>query len=528
MLSTKHYLFLGIIIIFCTFSPLSAEAQGVHISVASPSKSPSPRADATLTLKLWEDGASTATKGNNELTASLSVSVVNNGQTEVDTTNGGIEAYLLLTSDVRGYVENAGYYFESNDSIHTRSLDDLLLTQGWSRFDVSEVAMGGAENISQDETHYYMERGLFLSGYVKTFLGKPVISAPVTIIGSNGIARQVTTDETGHFLEEDIWYDMGTRFVVQAINTKGRSNIELHLDEPEFKTLSPFTPLSLFTTEGDRDFYAKHGKSYIFADNGERITTIGVVKVGAMSTEGQKKQFFEDFFREDQTNMFLYGFTDVENFGNGPNEMSPSFYNRLEWAIRTGSKLNAFENDLEIDPIEYYDGENIESIPFMSDEMKERWRSIQDAERKMNGTASKYLTYRNNTSSRFLGTRVILHPIGRSFYDRIRIVPIFDETNSVVQTEISWNMQTVVPFSPQREGVEFYKPSYDVPTELLKEPVDEKITRYWNPVVQLSSGETFSVTFPTADGAGNHSYTLTVEGLTSDGTPIHKTYRYEL
>ncbi len=518
-ISLRHIAFAGLVVANCTVVSFPSEAQGVHVSVASPSKSPSPRADATLTLKLQEDESATVTQDNTDLTASLSVSVVNNGQTEVDTTNGGIEAYLLLTSDIRGYVENAGYYFESNDSIHARSLDDLLLTQGWSRFDVSEVAMGGAENISQDETHYYMERGLFLSGYVKTFLGKPVISAPVTIIGSNGIARQVTTDETGHFLEEDIWYDMGTRFVVQAINTKGRSNIELHLDEPEFKTLSPFTPLSLFTTESDRDFYAKHGKSYIFADNGERITTIGVVKVGAMSTEGQKKQFFEDFIVEDVRNSFLLGFTGVRNFGNGPDGSNPRFYTELEWAIRNHKKMYAFG-------IEYFDGEHIESIPLMSEELKSRWVAIQNSTRKMNGEGAQHLEYVDpNSFPKYLGTHFSLFGVGVS--SAIGSSPIFGIANST-RTEISWNMQTVVPFSPQRVGVEFYKPSYDVPTELLKEPVDEKITRYWNPVVQLSSGETFSVTFPTADGAGNHSYTMTVEGLTSDGAPIHKTYRYEL
>ncbi len=509
------------LVAICTVVSFPSEAQRVHISVASPSKSPSPRADATLTLKLQEEGTATATKSSSDLTASLSVSVVNNGQTEVDTTNGGIEAYLLLTSDIRGYVENAGYYFESNDPIHTRSLDDLLLTQGWSRFDVSKVAMGEAENISQDEYSYYMERGQFLSGGVTTYLGKPITSSPVTIIGSNGIARQAVTDNNGRFIEEDLWFDEGTRFIVQAIDKNGKSNIQIRLDEPSFKMISPSIPLGLFTVNDDHNFYINHSKDYVFADNGERLLTFGGVKVGATSVAGQKDQFFIDFYDEDATNMFLMGFTDAASFGMSPDPSNPRFYTELEWAIRHHHKFYAFG-------IEYFDGENIESIPFMSDEMKARWRAILDSERVMNGEEAKYVTYTDpKTGTQLLGITFSLFD-GTSIYSNLSATPVFNEVAETTHTEVSWNTQTIVPFAPQSMGVEFYKPSYDVPTELLKEPVDEKITRYWNPVVQLSSGETFSVTFPTADGAGNHSYTMTVEGLTSDGAPIHKTYRYEL
>lgn len=41
---------------------------------------------------------------------------------------------LLLSSELKGYIENPGYYFESNNQVRKKELDLLMLTQGWSRY----------------------------------------------------------------------------------------------------------------------------------------------------------------------------------------------------------------------------------------------------------------------------------------------------------------------------------------------------------------------------------------------------------
>ena len=106
-------------------------------------------------------------------------------------------------------------------------------------------------------------------------------------------------------------------------------------------------------------------------------------------------------------------------------------------------------------------------------------------------------------------------------------MPVYDKTLAP-KVFVDFNMQTLVPSAPQQQNVEFYKPSYNVATELLKEVVDEKITRYWNPNVELSSEYPFTFSFPTAAGDGNQSYTITIEGITETGTPIHKSFQYNL
>lgn len=67
--------------------------------------------------------------------------------------------------------------------------------------------------------------------------------------------------------------------------------------------------------------------------------------------------------------------------------------------------------------------------------------------------------------------------------------------------------------------MEFYQPEYEAVPEERRVLVDEMATRYWNPRVRFGEDEIFNVVFPRA--AGGDSYTIVVEGYTSDGTPIH-------
>ena len=55
-------------------------------------------------------------------------------------TYGNIQQWMLLGSDVRGYIHNVDYYYEADDAAHRRSADLLMLTQGWRRYDWEQMA----------------------------------------------------------------------------------------------------------------------------------------------------------------------------------------------------------------------------------------------------------------------------------------------------------------------------------------------------------------------------------------------------
>ncbi len=67
--------------------------------------------------------------------ASYSFSAMH-ANTLVNGDHGSMAAYLLLGSDVRGYIANPDYYLEADDQEHRRAADLLMLTQGWRRYDI--------------------------------------------------------------------------------------------------------------------------------------------------------------------------------------------------------------------------------------------------------------------------------------------------------------------------------------------------------------------------------------------------------
>lgn len=68
--------------------------------------------------------------------ANLSMSVYKTDSLQsVD--NRSIETYLLLTSELKGYVEDPSWYFRAEDN--AEETDNLLLTQGWRRFNWDNV-----------------------------------------------------------------------------------------------------------------------------------------------------------------------------------------------------------------------------------------------------------------------------------------------------------------------------------------------------------------------------------------------------
>lgn len=66
--------------------------------------------------------------------ANLSFSAID-AQTMTNGKQGNMKTWMLLSSEVRGYIPNVDYYFEADDTAHRKSADLLMLTQGWRRYD---------------------------------------------------------------------------------------------------------------------------------------------------------------------------------------------------------------------------------------------------------------------------------------------------------------------------------------------------------------------------------------------------------
>lgn len=94
----------------------------------------------------------TSDESSKMLPGNLSVSV-----TRLDSLNQlpqeNIFSYLWLTSDLKGYIENPDYYFKNDNAETNEALDNLLLTQGWRKFDWNHLSSSSFKYIPENQGH---------------------------------------------------------------------------------------------------------------------------------------------------------------------------------------------------------------------------------------------------------------------------------------------------------------------------------------------------------------------------------------
>ena len=93
--------------------------------------SASPLAPCSVSVSLTDSGV--PLRG-----ARFSISVTDGGQTDESFYSGGnVLTELLLQSDLRGFIENPGWYFRNRTPSTLKALDELVLVHGWRRYDIS-------------------------------------------------------------------------------------------------------------------------------------------------------------------------------------------------------------------------------------------------------------------------------------------------------------------------------------------------------------------------------------------------------
>jgi hypothetical protein len=134
---------------------------------------------------------------------------------------------LLLTSDLRGYIEQPNYYFTNVSAQTQADLDVLMLTQGYTRFDWKQIL-----NDNFPPVVYGPEKTLAIAGHVKTNSGKPVANAKVSLISTKSgfFILDTVTNANGEFNFDNLVFEDSLKFLVEARTEKNRNNVQISLD----------------------------------------------------------------------------------------------------------------------------------------------------------------------------------------------------------------------------------------------------------------------------------------------------------
>ena len=157
--------------------------------------------------------------------AHLSFSAMDYGDL-VNGPHGNINTYMLLSSDIAGYIPHPEYYFEKDDEVHRLAADSLMLFNGWRRYDW-EVMSDMAPWRQRLQT---VEDALYVYGHLKPTWKKYIKNNPVNdvdmtlyIYNDKGqmASGETRTDSTGFYafrLPDDAYGEYNMQILTKIKN----------------------------------------------------------------------------------------------------------------------------------------------------------------------------------------------------------------------------------------------------------------------------------------------------------------------
>ena len=405
-----------------------------------------------------------------------------------------LTSYLLISSELRGNIEDAGFYL-SDDPAASDALDALMLTQGWRRYDIPSAAKGLIEAPER-----YPETGQKLSGSVTANResGKRVSDAFVQIVAPEmPFFKEVRTNPSGRFECADLSFPDSTLFLIMAFNPQEPYvTLKVDPDSPLLTANAMVTwpherddRFNRYITKADQKFMDEYGaRSY--------EKTQPTVSAKTKSDEWSLFSSATVAYTVDLDIINLYKRDIVPLLLSIPNVniteegrvVIGQNHNETEF---TGMPLPAL---LVIDDWIYSnpDIRDLAGVPIKGVEM------LADKDSPFFGVSSRGMG----------GAILITTDRTNSRYDKFLDLPLLR------------SRATVKPLGFKKAET-FYSPKYETQNQRQSLKSDLRTTIHWEPDVQIING-TGTVTFYTADG-NNTSYSIVLEGITTDGTIIRQT-----
>jgi hypothetical protein len=154
----------------------------------------------------------------------FSVSVIDENKVPVDiNSEHTILTDLLLTSDLKGNVEQPNYYFTDPNEETAKNLDLVMLTNGYRGFEWKPLLSNAYPAIA-----YQPEKSLEISGMVKRSGGSALHDGTVSLISSsptNVLSQPI--GNKGDFAFSNLFFTDTGRFILQAVTPKGDNSTTL-------------------------------------------------------------------------------------------------------------------------------------------------------------------------------------------------------------------------------------------------------------------------------------------------------------
>jgi len=429
-------------------------------------------------------------KDQKPLKGNFSIAITNDREVVVDTASG-ILSGILLRSELKGHIDNPEYYFQKGNKDAGLAADLLMKTHGWTRYAIPDVLQG---KFTYPTIPFEMSQKF--SGTVKSgLLSKLAKNFKVSLISLNhGFFDMTETDENGRYIFYNFEFPDSTKFVIQALNSKGKGKqmTELFLDEDTFPELNTDWIGSAIPEEKtDRillDYVAKADLYYTY-ENGRRIVQLPEVQVRGFHKKNDKyssSYYSEPDYSFSEEEITKFGLTDIKNLlYRVPGVMVAGNSIRIRGA--SGDPLIVID-DVPYTPTEGESAANILNMLNVNDIGK---------------------------------IDVLKDPVNLAIYGSRGgngVIAIYTKRGEIDTSLPSFNIKQVIPLGYQAP-VEFYSPKYESKESIENHMPDLRTTIYWKPNVMTDDEGNAKLDFYTADDPA--TYSTIIEGVSEDGKLIH-------
>ncbi|MFD2582411.1 hypothetical protein ACFSR6_07920 [Pedobacter vanadiisoli] len=440
--------------------------------------------------------------GNQAVVGSYAVSVTDERlQTGSEDDEQTILSSLLLSSDVKGYIEHPNYYFHDINDKKKAELDLLLRSQGYRSF--------SWKNLNNKQEPLYSPEALetVFSGSAKTLFGKAYAGADITILSLKAkLFQQTKTDQSGRFSFPPFLLTDSVKITFKASAPDKKRRLAVEID-----SIPGYHPL----TDESYDYLLHHSVgAYHYNDifNSQKE----LQEKAGNHTGIQLKDVVVKSKQQMSRSANYNGAGRADQVVVGDQLKSCANLSICLAGLISGVIFKSVQTDFGVvmapflarggpdarPMLLYWNGMQVElqDYPVYLDQNIENPQDIESIE-----------ILRNDNYTTMYGAQ------SRG----VIVVTTRGGSLSGGRLNLSTRLFEPVGFSKVKD---FYVPKYNTLSKGQKP--DFRSTVYWNPSVVTSATGNVPIKYYNSDATGN--FRITIEGITPDGNMLHSVYRYKV
>jgi len=441
----------------------------------------------------------------------FSVAITDDKDNAVDSMTT-ILSTLLLTSELKGYIENPAWYLQDNAESIT-ALDYLMMTHGWRRYIIPDVIKG---NLQSPQIPFQTSQEI--TGYVKSMtFSRSVNESEVTMLSHDGDFGITSTDEKGIFRFDGFEFPDSTSFFIQALNKSGSNRVKLVLDSVLFPSpvhapqnvtkvmmkseedkpiSSHLFPLSFGEGWGEANSFMVKAEQRSKYDESMRVIYLDEVEVTAPRIERRDEPRLQ-YWANTSSDLTIRS-DDFQK--NNPLTVTELLNNIAGISISNNGEISIRGGSL---PLVLIDG------------VLEEWPEI--IRTKFDSPLERVSVHEVESIDVFKGPGTAI--FGSRGYSGVISVTTKKTVTLNRNEREDFNYTVYTPLGFQKP-VEFYSPQYETLESKYMTIPDFRTTIFWKPDIIITESEEASFEFYTSDD--QTTYLIVIEGITSDGKIIRK------